>query len=89
MQSAGPGLMAKKRAMPPAPEPRKAIHEKLRALVDARKGGRSDAEVAAAAGMSRQYFSNLMLGRIKDPRYSTVMAVLDAVGATLSDFDRA
>lgn len=39
--------------------------------------------------MMKQSLSRLLNGRIKDPRLSTIMDVLDVLGATLADFDRA
>jgi DNA-binding phage protein len=84
MQSAGAFTVAKARGKA---SDRSPVHEKLRHLVDLRKGDRTDAEVAAAARMSRAYFSHLMSGKITNPRLNTLLAVLDAIGATLCDYD--
>jgi DNA-binding phage protein len=89
MHAAGVEALAKKRAKPPGPEPRDPIAAKLRALVDARKGDRSEAEIARAAHMSRQALHRLLAGSIRDPKFETVRDVLAAIGATLTDLDRA
>jgi DNA-binding phage protein len=88
MQSAGASTVAKKRAKAPEPGPRSDVHRKLRKLVEDRKGDRSFADVARAAGMTPQSFSRLLNGGIPDPRWSTVVDVLKAIGMTLCDFER-
>jgi DNA-binding phage protein len=87
MHAAGPGLMSKSK-QPPAPVPERALHDKLRELVEARKGDRSFADVARAAGMTPQAFSRLLNGGIPHPRWSTVVDVLKAIGMTLCDYER-
>jgi DNA-binding phage protein len=88
MQSAGASTVAKGRAKAPEPSDRSPVHRKLRALVEERKGDRTHAEIASAAGMSRAYFSHLLSGKIVNPRLDTLLAVLDAIGASLCDYDR-
>jgi DNA-binding phage protein len=87
MHAAGASTVAKGRAKAPEPSDRSPVYRKLRALVDARKGDRTHAEIASAAGMSRAYFSHLLSGKIVNPRLDTLLAVLDAIGATLCDYD--
>lgn len=62
-------------------------HVKIRRLLDAKRQGRTDEEIAAAAGMSPSQFSQLTGGWIKDPRLSTILKLLHGIGATLSDYD--
>jgi DNA-binding phage protein len=87
MQSAGVEALARSKAKPPGPP--RAMHEKLRALVNARKGGRSDTEIAAAAGMDRRAFSRILLGHVPDPKISTILRILDAIDADLCDLEHA
>lgn len=65
------------------------LHEKLSALVDRRRKGRTDAEIAEAAGMSKSKLSQLLTGAIPDPRISTVKRLLDSLGLKFADLDRA
>jgi transcriptional regulator with XRE-family HTH domain len=88
MHAAGVEALARKQAKPPESAPRKAVHVKLRALIEARKGTRSDADIARDAGLSPSYFSQVKTGYIDNPRIKTVMQILDALGASLSDLDR-
>jgi transcriptional regulator with XRE-family HTH domain len=62
---------------------------KLRTLLDRKRRGRTDSEIAAAGGLSKQEFSRLLKGTIPDPRLSTVWAALRGIGATLCELDRA
>jgi transcriptional regulator with XRE-family HTH domain len=88
MQTAGPGLMAKKQANPPEPAVLDPLHKRLKRLIDARRGDRSDADIAREARLSPSYFSQVKTGYIDNPRIKTVMQILDALGASLSDLDR-
>lgn len=82
--------MARKHAGGSTPDPKNdPPHIKLSRLVDRKRKGRQDAEIAEAAGMTPGALSRLLTGRVADPRLSTLKRVLDAIGATLSDFDRA
>jgi len=65
------------------------FHIKLSRLLDAKRKGRTDVEIAEASGMTKQSFSRLLNGGVPDPRLSTIMGVLKAIGASLSDYDRA
>jgi transcriptional regulator with XRE-family HTH domain len=89
MQSAGPGLMAKKQAKPSEPAPLDPIHDRLKRLIDARRGDRSDADIAREAKLSPSYFSQVKTGYIDNPRIKTVLQILNALGASLSDLDQA
>jgi DNA-binding phage protein len=85
---------------PPSPRPPMArraapalsdqsIPAKLRRLVDAKRKGRSDQEIAEAADMTPVKLSQVLTGAIGDPRFSTVHRLLKALPATLAEYDRA
>lgn len=85
--------MARKRspnpAAPPEPEPRDdSPGAKLRRIVDRKRRGRKDQEIARIAGMSPASFSRLLRGDIPNPRIATIEAVLRAIGATLAEYER-
>lgn len=65
------------------------IHDKLRRLVTKRRGKRTDADIARAAGITPARLSQVLSGLSGDPRVSTILAILDAIDATLCDLDRA
>jgi DNA-binding phage protein len=82
--------MARKHGSEAAPDPENdAYYLKLSRLLDAKRNGRSDYEIAETAGMTKQAFSRLMNGRIPDPRLSTITDVLKAIGATLCEYEKA
>lgn len=66
-----------------------AFPAKLSRLIDAKRKGRTDAEIAEAAGMSPAALSRLLTGGVPDPRLSTLLRVLKALGASLADYERA
>ena len=80
--------MARKHSGGAAPDPQDPFHVKLSRLVDSKRAGRTDGEIAVAAGMSASYFSRLITGDVSNPRFGTVQAILTALGASLSEFDR-
>lgn len=63
--------------------------EKLRRLVEAKRASRTDREIAQAAGISRQAFSEFLTGRNTNPKLQTLLRILKALDATLTDYDRA
>jgi transcriptional regulator with XRE-family HTH domain len=65
-----------------------AIHDKLRRLVTKRGVRRTDAQVAEQAGITPVRFSLILSGKA-DPRISEVLAILEAIDATLGQLDRA
>lgn len=71
------------------PDDPQAVHMKLGRLLEARRNGRMDAEIAKKAEMSPQAFSRMMGGGVPDPRLSTLTAILRAIGATLCDYEKA
>lgn len=91
-ETATPGTprMARKHSGGMTPSPTNdPFHAKLSRLVDRKRKGRTDAEIAEAAGISKQAFSRLLNGGVPDPRLSTLAAVLKAIGATLAEYERA
>ena len=82
--------MARKHSGGEAPDPiNDPFHEKLSRLVDRKRKGRSDADIAKESGMSPAAFSRLLGGGVPDPRLSTLRAILKALDATLCHFEKA
>ena len=79
--------MARTKPTPPVPD--EPLAAKLRRLVEKRRKGRRDDQIAADAGIPATTLSKLVNGHAKNPRYETLMAVLKALDATLCDLDRA
>jgi transcriptional regulator with XRE-family HTH domain len=64
------------------------FHRKLARLIELRRAGRTDAQIALLAGMSPTLLSRLLNGYTNDIRLSTLTAILDAIGSTLAEFER-
>lgn len=76
------------RTLPTPPAPDEPLAAKLRRLVEKRRKGRLDEQIAADAGMTPQQFSKLLTGYTPDPRYSTLRRVLDALGSSLCELEK-
>lgn len=61
------------------------IGPRLRTLIQ--RQGLRPAEVARAAGMSRQNLHNTLSGTRADPAFSTVERIIRAMGCRLADLD--
>jgi len=72
----------------PADPKNDPVHDKLSRLIDRKRKGRTDEQIAEAAGMTKQALSRLLRGKVPDPRLSTLMAVLKAINATLAEYER-
>ena len=58
--------------------------EALRLLM--RERGFEQVDLARAIGSSRSYVSQLMSGKVKEPKLSAAYAIADALGVTVQDF---
>jgi hypothetical protein len=73
----------------PIPDPTsREWHAKLGRLVERKRKGRTNAQIAIASGITPTFFGQVLSGK-KSPNLTTLMAILDALSATLTDFDRA
>lgn len=81
--------MGRKRAPAPPKQPGDAWHLKLARLVDRKARGRTDAEIARAAGISPTYFGLILKAKAPEVSMATVLAILAQLDATLCDLDRA
>lgn len=89
-QSLGCKTMARKKSGQKSNDPKNdPLHEKLKRLLEEKRAGRTDTEIAEAAGMSRQALSQFMTGRNTNPKLQTLLRILKALDASLSDYDRA
>lgn len=84
---AEPKRMARKRTPTKAEDDSPGA--RLRRLVNRKARNRTDAEIAEAVGMTRHSFSRLLTSTDADPKLSTITAILDEIGATLAEFERA
>jgi transcriptional regulator with XRE-family HTH domain len=66
-----------------------ALHDKLGRLIDRKRSGRTNAEIAEAAGISATHLNQILRGEKANPGVLTVQAILAALPATWSDYDRA
>lgn len=82
--------MARRRQPDTPPDPKNdPAWLKLRRLIDAKANGRTDAEIAEAAGMDPRVISRLTLKGGPSMKLETLQRILKALPATLSEFDRA
>lgn len=81
--------MARKQSTKPPDPANDPPGEKLKRLVESKRKGRTDAEIAEAAGMRPGALSRLLNGGVPDPRLSTITSVLKAIGSNLCEFERA
>lgn len=81
--------MGRRRTPPPPKQPGDAWNVKLARLVEKKANGRTDEEIADAAGISSSHLSRLLSGQATDPKFSTILAILGAIKSSLSDLDRA
>ena len=59
-------------------------NEALRHLMHEK--GVEQVDLARAIGRSRSYVSQLMSGKVKEPKLSAAFAIADALGVTVQDF---
>jgi transcriptional regulator with XRE-family HTH domain len=62
-----------------------AIHDRLRTLIDA--DGRSQVEIAKAAGMPKAQLHHLLSGIRPNPTYDTLKRLLGVLGKRFRDLD--
>jgi hypothetical protein len=63
-------------------------HVKLARLVDRKRKGRTNAEIAQTAGMTPTFFGQVLNGR-KSPNFVSLTRILEVLPASLTDLDRA
>lgn len=63
-------------------------HHKLSRLVERKRKDRTDAQIAALAGVTPTFLGQVLKGR-KAPNLLTLLAILKALPASLSELDRA
>lgn len=73
---------------PSDPDPNE-FTAKLNRLLEAKRAGRTDTEIAREAGMKKQALFQLTSGDNANPKLNTLMRILKALDASLSDFDQA
>ena len=76
------------RTLPTPPAPDEPLAAKLRRLVEKRRNGRLNEQIALEAGMSPQQFSKLLVGHTPDPRYKTLKRLLDALDSTFCELEK-
>jgi DNA-binding phage protein len=82
--------MARKHHGGDAPDPANdPVHVKLSRLIDRKRAGRTDAEIAHAAGIDKRALSRLLTGGVPNPTLGTLRNVLSAIGSTLCEYERA
>lgn len=69
--------------------PEKTTAEKLRAVLDSKRPGWTESEVADWAGVPRNAIWRITSGTVKNPGVNTIRKILAAVGADLCDFEKA
>ncbi len=69
--------------------PHDSVAAKLRRLIDRKRKGRTDAEIAEAANMSPKALSRILLGQIPNPGIETIKTILDGIGLNFCDYDKA
>lgn len=62
---------------------------KLGRLVDAKRKGRTNAEIAADAGLAENHFNLILRGEKPNASIGSIAAILRALPARWADFDRA
>lgn len=80
--------MGRKRQPAPPRSPGDPIHYKLARLVDKRKKGRTDAEIADAAGITPTYLSRALSGEAGSMTLETLGRLLAAIDANLCDLEK-
>ena len=80
--------MARRRYKKTTPDP-ESIGQRLRRLIDAKAKGRTDAEIAEAAGMNAAVISKITRGLTPNPGINTILGILEVLPATMADLDRA
>jgi DNA-binding phage protein len=82
--------MARRRLPDTPPDPKNdPPGRKLSRLIERKGKGRALADIAESAGMKRSALSRMMSDDGPSPRIDTLQRVLDAIGATLSDYEKA
>lgn len=66
-----------------------SVAYKLHRLLERKRKGREDQQIAEVAGMTPAMFSKFLTGRAENPSLKSLRKVLAAIGATLCEFDRA
>lgn len=76
--------MARKQPPPDSPE----LHDKLKRLVEKRRGDLRHEDIARTIGLTPAAFSRILAGK-QDTTVSRLLKILNAIDATLCDLDRA